>query len=306
MSNTYAIAAVAYDNKDNASKRVQTEMVITGAGIDTNRSSLTLDGQTSLQMLIGDEQAHTLKLSLRDAEGQLVTGLAKFITSPVEFNPVGSVIGRALNRLRGRALTSPVVGDFTEMDNGDYEATVTAGNQADTGKITVSAEGVSKSLNFEVRTTLLDVTGSTFDAVPAVGDVVADGQQTHTLTFTAKDAGGNPVTGDTSLRFVADSADGVTISPRQEQDGVYTATVTSTRAGDITVRAFSNQYQLKDKVVTLAFIAVPADKNHSGMTVSASRVAVKGTVNLTLTLKDKYGNPATTQPGVFQGSCRLM
>ncbi|EHP7901158.1 inverse autotransporter beta domain-containing protein [Escherichia coli] len=43
--NYYAISAVAYDNKGNASKRVQTEVVITGAGMSADRTALTLDGQ---------------------------------------------------------------------------------------------------------------------------------------------------------------------------------------------------------------------------------------------------------------------
>ncbi|MFP1455037.1 hypothetical protein ACLB1O_17645 [Escherichia coli] len=42
---------VAYDNKGNASKRVQTEVVITGAARTKCRShGLTLDGQSRIQM----------------------------------------------------------------------------------------------------------------------------------------------------------------------------------------------------------------------------------------------------------------
>lgn len=56
--NYYAISAVAYDNKGNASKRVQTEVVITGAGMSADRTALTLDGQSRIQMLAnGNEQS---------------------------------------------------------------------------------------------------------------------------------------------------------------------------------------------------------------------------------------------------------
>ncbi|NYY78220.1 hypothetical protein DMI69_10480 [Escherichia coli] len=44
--NYYAISAIAYDNKGNASKRVQTEVVISGAGMSADRTALTLDGQS--------------------------------------------------------------------------------------------------------------------------------------------------------------------------------------------------------------------------------------------------------------------
>lgn len=55
--NYYAISAVAYDNKGNTSKRVQTEVVITGAGMSADRTALTLDGQSRIQMLAnGNEQ----------------------------------------------------------------------------------------------------------------------------------------------------------------------------------------------------------------------------------------------------------
>ncbi|EMU2052721.1 intimin-like adhesin FdeC, partial [Escherichia coli] len=70
--NYYAISAVAYDNKGNASKRVQTEVVITGAGMSAERTALTLDGQSRIQMLANGSEQKPLVLSLRDAEGQPV------------------------------------------------------------------------------------------------------------------------------------------------------------------------------------------------------------------------------------------
>lgn len=55
--NYYAVSAIAYDNKGNASKRVQTEVVISGAGMSADRTALTLDGQSRIQMLAnGNEQ----------------------------------------------------------------------------------------------------------------------------------------------------------------------------------------------------------------------------------------------------------
>lgn len=65
--NYYAISAVAYDNKGNASKRVQTEVVITGAGMSADRTALTLDGQSRIQMLANGNEQRPLVLSLRDA-----------------------------------------------------------------------------------------------------------------------------------------------------------------------------------------------------------------------------------------------
>ncbi len=66
--NYYAISAIAYDNKGNASKRVQTEVVISGAGMSADRTALTLDGQSRIQMLANGNEQKPLVLSLRDAE----------------------------------------------------------------------------------------------------------------------------------------------------------------------------------------------------------------------------------------------
>ncbi|MDK3206400.1 invasin domain 3-containing protein, partial [Escherichia coli] len=72
------------------------------------------------------------------------------------------------------------------------------------------------------------------------GDVAADGQQAYTLTLTAVDSEGNPLTGEASrLRFVPQDTNGVTVGAISEiNPGVYSATVSSTRAGNVVVRAF--------------------------------------------------------------------
>ncbi|MFW8062845.1 invasin domain 3-containing protein, partial [Klebsiella pneumoniae] len=82
-------------------------------------------------------------------------------------------------------------------------------------------------------------------------------QQAYTLTLTAVDSEGNPVTGEASrLRFVPQDTNGVTVGAISEiKPGVYSATVSSTRAGNVVVRAFSEQYQLGTLQQTLKFVA---------------------------------------------------
>ena len=94
--NYYAISAVAYDNKGNASKRVQTEVVITGAGMSADRTALTLDGQSRIQMLANGNEQRPLVLSLRDAEGQPVTGMKDQIKTELAFKPAGNIVTRSL------------------------------------------------------------------------------------------------------------------------------------------------------------------------------------------------------------------
>ena len=59
--------------------------------------------------------------------------------------------------------------------------------------------------------------------------------------------------------------------------GVYSATVSSTRAGNVVVRAFSEQYQLGTLQQTLKFVAGPLDAAHSSITLNPDKPVVGGT-----------------------------
>lgn len=290
--NYYAISAVAYDNKGNASKRVQTEVVITGAGMSADRTALTLDGQSRIQMLANGNEQRPLVLSLRDAEGQPVTGMKDQIKTELAFKPAGNIVTRSLKATKSQA--KPTLGEFTETEAGVYQSVFTTGTQSGEATITVSVDGMSKTVTAELRATMMDVANSTLSASEPSGDVVADGQQAYTLT--AVDSEGNPVTGEASrLRFVPQDTNGVTVGAISEiKPGVYSATVSSTRAGNVVVRAFSEQYQLGTLQQTLKFVAGPLDAAHSSITLNPDKPVVGGTVTAIWTAKDAYDNPVTS------------
>ncbi|HIH3604450.1 TPA: inverse autotransporter adhesin FdeC [Escherichia coli] len=290
--NYYAISAVAYDNKGNASKRVQTEVVITGAGMSADRTALTLDGQSRIQMLDNGNEQRPLVLSLRDAEGQPVTGMKDQIKTELAFKPAGNIVTRSLKATKSQA--KPTLGEFTETEAGVYQSVFTTGTQSGEATITVSVDGMSKTVTAELRATMMDVANSTLSANEPSGDVVADGQQAYTLT--AVDSEGNPVTGEASrLRFVPQDTNGVTVGAISEiKPGVYSATVSSTRAGNVVVRAFSEQYQLGTLQQTLKFVAGPLDAAHSSITLNPDKPVVGGTVTAIWTAKDAYDNPVTS------------
>ena len=292
--NYYAISAVAYDNKGNASKRVQTEVVITGAGMSADRTALTLDGQSRIQMLANGNEQRPLVLSLRDAEGQPVTGMKDQIKTELAFKPAGNIVTRSLKATKSQA--KPTLGEFTETEAGVYQSVFTTGTQSGEATITVSVDGMSKTVTAELRATMMDVANSTLSANEPSGDVVADGQQAYTLTLTAVDSEGNPVTGEASrLRFVPQDTNGVTVGAISEiKPGVYSATVSSTRAGNVVVRAFSEQYQLGTLQQTLKFVAGPLDAAHSSITLNPDKPVVGGTVTAIWTAKDAYDNPVTS------------
>lgn len=291
--NYYAISAIAYDNKGNASKRVQTEVVISGAGMSADRTALTLDGQSRIQMLANGNEQKPLVLSLRDAEGQPVTGMKDQIKTELTFKPAGNIVTRTLKATKSQA--KPTLGEFTETEAGVYQSVFTTGTQSGEATITVSVDDMSKTVTAELRATMMDVANSTLSANEPSGDVVADGQQAYTLTLTAVDSEGNPVTGEASrLRLVPQDTNGVTVGAISEiKPGVYSATVSSTRAGNVVVRAFSEQYQLGTLQQTLKFVAGPLDAAHSSITLNPDKPVVGGTVTAIWTAKDANDNPVT-------------
>lgn len=291
--NYYAISAIAYDNKGNASKRVQTEVVISGAGMSADRTALTLDGQSRIQMLANGNEQKPLVLSLRDAEGQPVTGMKDQIKTELTFKPAGNIVTRTLKATKSQA--KPTLGEFTETESGVYQSVFTTGTQSGEATITVSVDDMSKTVTAELRATMMDVANSTLSANEPSGDVVADGQQAYTLTLTAVDSEGNPVTGEASrLRLVPQDTNGVTVGAISEiKPGVYSATVSSTRAGNVVVRAFSEQYQLGTLQQTLKFVAGPLDAAHSSITLNPDKPVVGGTVTAIWTAKDANDNPVT-------------
>ena len=133
----------------------------------------------------------------------------------------------------------------------------------------------------------------------------------YTLTLTAVDSEGNAVTGEASrLRFVPQDTNGVTVGAISEiKPGVYSATVSSTRAGNVVVRAFSEQYQLGTLQQTLKFVAGPLDAAHSSITLNPDKPVVGGTVTAIWTAKDANDNPVTRQSGctviIGRSCCRF-
>ncbi|CUA15761.1 Ig domain-containing protein [Escherichia coli] len=291
--NYYAISAVAYDNKGNASKRVKTQVVITGASMSADRSALTLDGQDSIQMLANGSSQKTLALSLRDAEGQPITGMKDQIKTELTFKPAGNIVTRALRSAKSQ--TQPTLGEFTETEAGVYQSVFTTGTQSGEATITVSIDGMSKTVTADLRATMMDVTKSTLSVSELSDDVTADGQQSYTLTLTAVDTDGNAVTGEASrLRFVPQDNNGVTVGTISEiKPGIYSATVSSTSAGDVVVRVFSEQYQLGLLQQTLKFVAGPIDAKHSTITLTSDKPVVGGTLTAIWSAKDANDNPVT-------------
>jgi Big-like domain-containing protein/invasin-like protein/calcineurin-like phosphoesterase family protein len=148
-----------------------------------------------------------------------------------------------------------------------------------TASVTVTAGGVSASL-------------STLDATP--GSISADGGGT-TITVTAKDGSGNPISGATVVLGATGTSNTLT-QPAGVTDanGVATGTLSSTVAEAKTVSATVGGIALtQTAVVTVTPGTVSADQS----TVVASPGTIQagnGTSAVTVTAKDAHGNPISS------------
>ncbi|WP_260629957.1 Ig-like domain-containing protein, partial [Serratia sp. PL8] len=110
---------------------------------------------------------------------------------------------------------------------------------------------------------------STIAAAPK--SIAADNAATSTLTFTAKDKKGNPITDLAAVTFVVKDASGnvptsgITVSTTTNAgNGTYTATLSGTLAGIYTVMPFNNSVAvgtLSDTVTLTAGTTPDATKS---------------------------------------------
>ncbi len=129
------------------------------------------------------------------------------------------------------------VGAVTNHGNGTYSATITASMSA--GPATITATDTSVSPNVSGHETLIQTGGPASSVAVSVSpaSIIANGKSTTTATAKVKDAGGNPLSGD-SLAFTS-TAGGEHIGPvTNHGNGTYSATITAgTAAKPVTITA---------------------------------------------------------------------
>ncbi|ELU9812869.1 inverse autotransporter beta domain-containing protein [Escherichia coli] len=261
--NYYAISAVAYDNKGNASKRVQTEVVIT---------------------LVADNKAPTVKttteltFTVKDAYGNPVTGM----------KPDAPVFSGAASTGTER----PSTGDWTETSNGVYVATLTLGSAA--GQLSVMPR--VNGQNAVAQPLVLNVAGDASkaeirDMTVKVDNQLANGQSTNLVTLTVVDTYGNPLQGQEvtlNLPQGVTSKTGNTVTTNAA--GKADIELISTVAGELEIAAAVKNSQ---KTVTVKFNA-DASTGQANLQVDTAVQKVangKDAFTLTATVEDKNGNP---------------
>ncbi|MDF0604049.1 inverse autotransporter beta domain-containing protein [Neisseriaceae bacterium TC5R-5] len=213
VANTHLVTAVAYDSANNASLPAQLQVVVTGAGVSLDASSL----QASLTRIPANPQGDgsVLTLTLHNEDKQPVTGLAALLNIQDDAAPVQA---QAAAPVRWQHRLAD--GGFQESSQqpGVYIATLKAGNIARDVTVIPTLEGVALSgPNLQQVVTIYadpdsaqlgggDGGGSDNGLTLSTNKALANGEEQIEVTAAVVDAGGNALEG-IEVTFASSSGD---------------------------------------------------------------------------------------------------
>lgn len=138
---------------------------------------------------------------------------------------------------------------------------------------------------------------TTITADPA--SVAADGTAASTVTVTIADTSGTQLTTSAGTVSLSSSSSSSTISAvTDNSDGTYTATVTDTVAGTVTISGSLGSAAITDTAeITFVGDTAAADPTNANTTIEATEVDSNGTSTVTVQLADSDGELLTESGG---------
>ncbi|MCF7348198.1 inverse autotransporter beta domain-containing protein [Escherichia coli] len=283
--NSWNVGATVQDNRGNVSNYAVMNISVTDSGVSTADSSFTLDGDSSPTISADSQSTYPIVLSLKDSNGKALTGLADDIEMSVEFTADS-------NSARQReTVTAPSLGAVEEISAGVYRSVLTAGSQAGTVRVTAKVQGKTFTLN--IKQTATTEPDSEVSAVLTAAPAEQVVGYNINLQLAVKDSQGNAITGDNTLSFYAlNQAEGVEFGTVTEKDGVYSATVTSKRAGKITIGVKSDSHDFSGVKKEITFIEDRQQVTFSQFEASQNNALADGKQRnmVTVSLADRFGN----------------
>lgn len=135
-TNTYIVSGVAYDKKGNVSKDSMTQVTVKELAVDIRNSSLT---PSNITIPADGKTQTTLKLVLRDKEGIPIN------VRDDEIHYTKTELKKS-TEIKSKNNTSAIT-PFQRKGNGEYIATITAGNSPETFLITPSVYDTELTLS---------------------------------------------------------------------------------------------------------------------------------------------------------------
>lgn len=283
--NSWNVGATVQDNRGNVSNYAVMNISVTDSGVSTADSSFTLDGDSSPTISADSQSTYPIVLSLKDSNGKALTGLADDIEMSVEFTADS-------NSARQReTVTAPSLGAVEEISAGVYRSVLAAGSQAGTVRVTAKVQG--KTFTLGIKQTAATEPDSEVSAVLTAAPAEQVVGYNINLQLAVKDSQGNAITGDNTLSFYAlNQAEGVEFGTVTEKDGVYSATVTSKRAGKITIGVKSDSHDFSGVKKEITFIEDRQQVTFSQFEASQNNALADGKQRnmVTVSLADRFGN----------------
>ena len=283
--NSWNVGATVQDNRGNVSNYAVMNISVNNSGVSTADSSFTLDGDSSPTISADGQSTYPIVLSLKDSNGKALTGLADDIEMSVEFTADS-------NSARQReTVTAPSLGAVEEISAGVYRSVLAAGSQAGTVRVTAKVQG--KTFTLSIKQTAATEPDSEVSAVLTAAPAEQVVGYNINLQLAVKDSQGNAITGDNTLSFYAlNQAEGVEFGTVTEKDGVYSATVTSKRAGKITIGVKSDSHDFSGVKKEITFIEDQQQVTFSQFEASQNNALADGKQRnmVTVSLADRFGN----------------
>ena len=283
--NSWNVGATVQDNRGNVSNYAVMNISVNNSGVSTADSSFTLDGDSSPTISADGQSTYPIVLSLKDSNGKALTGLADDIEMSVEFTADS-------NSARQReTVTAPSLGAVEEISAGVYRSVLAAGSQAGTVRVTAKVQG--KTFTLSIKQTAATEPDSEVSAVLTAAPAEQVVGYNINLQLAVKDSQGNAITGDNTLSFYAlNQAEGVEFGTVTEKDGVYSATVTSKRAGKITIGVKSDSHDFSGDKKEITFIDDRQQVTFSQFEASQNNALADGKQRnmVTVSLADRFGN----------------
>jgi Big-like domain-containing protein/invasin-like protein/calcineurin-like phosphoesterase family protein len=231
-------------------------------------------------VLAGVEITPAVAVTAKDSFNNVITGFTGPVTLAIGVNPSGGTLGGVLSiaAVAGVATFSGLTIDRTGAGY-TLKASATSIPGATSGPFTVSAGPVSASQ------TSVSVSPDTISA--------SSGSSVSTITVTARDAGGNPISGASVVLTASGSGDSL-VQPAAVTTaaGVASGSLSATIAGTKTITATVNGTPITKQPTVIVTPAAPSGAQTTIAAAPASIAASNGgfTSTITVTAKDDFGN----------------
>ena len=261
--------------------------VVGGTGLDQLDSVTVAPGPPSaLAFLVqpsgttlGIVMAPPVQVEIRDQFGNRETGSSAAVTLAIGSNPGGAVLsgGGPVTADAGVA-TFPAL----SLDKSGTGYTLNATSAGLPGTLSAS---------FNISAGIVSASQSTVNVSPTT---LTAGPGTALITVTARDPGGNPVTGATVTLAASGSGNTITQpATATNSGGVTTGTISSTGAGIKTISATASGVLITQKP-TLTVTAGPVSASQTTVAANpASIEAGSGASTIVVTARDAFANPVS-------------